>query len=91
MGITPLIFASNNSAIYLVLAMNARLGIKPFSGAFGVVSTISFLLLMCSNKPTFVFLELKAAFDSVGRAVPWYCRSLKGVPEKIAADFKLCV
>ena len=60
-------------------------GFRPGRGCIDHIFTLRQILehRHTSRRPTiFVFLDLKAAFDSVDRLALWRCLSLKGVPEK---------
>ncbi|CAH8658448.1 unnamed protein product [Schistosoma rodhaini] len=60
-------------------------GFRPGRGCIDHIFTIRQVLehRHAYRRPTMiVFLDLKAAFDSVDREILWQCLSLKGVPEK---------
>ncbi|CAH8629789.1 unnamed protein product, partial [Schistosoma margrebowiei] len=60
-------------------------GFRPGRGCIDQIFTLRQVLEhRCTfRRPTIVvFLDLKAAFDSVDREVLWQCLSLKGVPKK---------
>lgn len=60
-------------------------GFRPGRGCIDQIFTLRQILELrhTYRRPTItVFLDLKAAFDSVDRDVLWRCLSLKGVPQK---------
>ncbi|RUT72670.1 hypothetical protein DLK05_17160 [Ancylomarina longa] len=60
-------------------------GFRPGRGCIDQIFTLRQVLehRHTFRRPTIVvFLDLKAAFDSVDREVLWQCLSLKGVPKK---------
>jgi hypothetical protein len=66
-------------------------GFRPGRGCIDHIFTLRQILehRHSFQRPTIVvFLDLKAAFDSVDRQVLWQCLSIKGVPSKILSLLK---
>jgi hypothetical protein len=66
-------------------------GFRPGRGCIDHIFTLRQVLEQrhCFQQPTMVvFLDLKAAFDSVDRQVLWQCLSIKGVPSKFLSLLK---
>jgi hypothetical protein len=66
-------------------------GFRPGRGCIDQIFTLRQILenRHSYRRPTVtVFLDLKAAFDSVDRDVLWRCLSLKGIPKKFTSIFQ---